>query len=179
MKIQFIGVQGSGKSTQAKQLATTLNFPFYGLSDLLRKAIAEEDLYVIMRYTLDDITQGNLAGDDVIEYLIDSIEEDDYVMEGYLRTPEQAQLWADRKSPEDMCIELTIDEATAVTRMQDRKRVDDTESAIKKRLEKFYANMVGIRKNILNSNYYLIESYKTPDEVNADIIERVKLNEQI
>jgi adenylate kinase family enzyme len=179
MKIQFIGVQGSGKSTLARKLAEILNLPFYGLSDLLRKSIAEEDQFVITKYTLEDISQGILAPDTVIEYLVNSIKENDYVMEGYVRTSEQAKLWADRKSPEDMCIELTIDEKTAIDRMKARNRVDDTESSIKNRLTKFYENMDDIRKNIINSNYYLIESYGTPDESAAIIMKRTKLNAKI
>ena len=37
LKVVLIGLPGSGKSTFGKQLATTLNFPFYDLDSLVEK----------------------------------------------------------------------------------------------------------------------------------------------
>jgi len=166
MKILFIGIQGSGKSTQAQLLAKTINYPFYGISTLLRDSINNMDAYVIASYTQSDLDSGLLAPDHVIDYLVKQIKDENYVMEGYIRTPGQAKEF--NKNNDGVVVELKISDQVAIDRMKARNRTDDNELVIKTRISKFKQHIAPIR-DILNS-YVTIDSNGTPEDVNLNIV---------
>jgi adenylate kinase len=178
MKIQFIGMQGSGKSTQAKLLAKSLNIPFYGLSDLLREYLKNNDEFVSKHYSIESINNGYLAPDVVINYLVDQISDDDYVMEGYLRTPGQAESFCENAGYNDFIFDLYIPEELAIDRMMKRGRKDDNPDAIKRRLRLYEKNSKEINKNIkkhINNNYHVmrLDSSAEAKKINNYIVEVV------
>lgn len=91
MNYLFIGVQGSGKGTQAKLVSKNLNMPHISTGDLLRatagKAREEIDSY---------ITKGNLVPDSLIlKILLGRLSQEDckngFILDGYPRNLQQAK----------------------------------------------------------------------------------------
>jgi adenylate kinase family enzyme len=159
MKIQMIGIQGSGKSTIGKEVAKALGLPFYTMSDLIRNAVHDADVMVISQYTINDINEGRLAPDSVINYLLKSIKEDSYVMDGYIRTAQQCSDFCSTGTINDYIVQLTIPEELAISRMFARNRPDDTPHAIKRRIGIFNENITDIKNSIFNVNYVVSSSH--------------------
>ena len=165
MKIILMGLQGSGKGTQAEFLSKEFKIPPISAGQLLRQTsgkIKEE----IESY----INKGKLVPDDlVIKIIKKKISEPackkGFILDGFPRSLEQAKE-LDKITKIDFIIEITLSEEEAIRRLSSRlncpkcgalynvitkipkrantcdlclstliKRDDDKEEAIKKRLE--------------------------------------------
>jgi adenylate kinase len=169
MKVIIIGVQGSGKTTQAKILANQLNIPMYTMSQLLRDAIAEDDIYVTTEFSLEDMRAGNLAPSHITTYLYEKITDNDFVLEGYMRTEEQAKKL--HKDRDTVIIELILSKDEATRRMLLRRREDDTIESIGKRLETFYSNINNIRNYV---NVHQADAHGDIEQVHNNILNVIR-----
>lgn len=139
MKILLIGPQGSGKSTQGKLLANSLQIPYISTGESFRK-IASENTDEGRRIK-QIIESGNLVDDQTTaELLAKRIQADDcqngFILDGYPRNVEQARKIADLNF--DKVIYLNIADQVVLERLLKRGRVDDTASSIKTRLDLYY-----------------------------------------
>lgn len=90
----LLGVQGSGKGTQAKVLGKEFGFDVISTGDLLRKMVSQGDK--IGKNISTVINKGNLVSDELIfEFLKNELENssaDGFVVDGFPRTLKQAEM---------------------------------------------------------------------------------------
>lgn len=130
--IIFFGLAGSGKSVQSDKLSAVINWPHISAGAALR---ASQDPQVKA-----DLEKGNLADYRVTNGLMRQIlDETDnrLILDGYPRQMEQAQWLIDEQRPIELCIWLDVSEKVIRDRLAERGRHDDTEEAIRRRLEIF------------------------------------------
>ena len=142
----MLGPPGSGKGTQAERLAAVLGVPAVSTGELLRQAVAAgTELGCRVERTM---AAGQLVDDALMaEVVRDRLSRADvsggFLLDGYPRTPEQAQMLegilADRGARLDAVVQLDVPEEVLVERALARKRADDQEHVIRERL-KVYRN---------------------------------------
>jgi adenylate kinase len=146
VNILLLGIQGSGKGTQAKRIAAEYESPHVATGDILRKAIAEGTL--LGKEVEATLERGNLVPDrtmiDLIrERLADS---DGFVLDGFPRTMAQAEalddMLAEIGQPLDVVFELQVPDDVARGRIAKRAleegRTDDTPEAIDNRIATYH-----------------------------------------
>lgn len=120
MIIVFMGVQGSGKGTQAKILADKLNIPHVNTGGIFRSAQGE------LKEKIDSyINVGKLVPDELtIELIKKRISESDckngFILDGFPRNIEQAKA-LDKITKVDKVIEITLDDKEALRRLIGRR----------------------------------------------------------
>ena len=172
MRILFIGVQGSGKSTQAEIFAKKLNIPHIQSGQLVRNE-AEKDT-PIGQQARDLIEHGRLAPDDLVAELVKNrLSQPDtqkgFVLDGYPRHKKQSDVFMPIL---DMVINLVLPRDEAIKRLLLRKREDDTPEAIKTRLDTFYSLTSPLIEEF-RSKHILRDIDATPDiETVTKLIEK-------
>ncbi|MBI3290277.1 nucleoside monophosphate kinase [Candidatus Microgenomates bacterium] len=131
-KIIYIGPVGSGKSTQADLLAEKLVIPHIQMGELLRASTDPEIQKIVASGALvpDQVTMKLLADE-----LDDPRYENGFIIDGVPRTIYQAQ---NLPFDPDIVIYLAVRDSENIKRLLLRKRADDTEEVIKKRLEVYH-----------------------------------------
>lgn len=139
MNVVFLGPPGAGKGTQAELAAERHNLAHISTGDLFRRAIEEgSELGKSVKAVMD---RGELVSDDVVVRMIRETlpKEGGFLLDGFPRTRTQAesldQMLAEEGKELDRVINLEIQETTVTERLLGRKRTDDTEEVIGKRLE--------------------------------------------
>ena len=139
----ILGRQGSGKGTQAARLVEAYNPIHVSTGDMLRAAVADGTELGRRAGVLMDA--GDLVGDDLINGIVaerlarSDVVEHGFLLDGYPRTPDQATAMEGFLSEAGttldgaVTLDVPVDEVTA--RMLARGRVDDTEEAIRRRLD--------------------------------------------
>ena len=139
----ILGRQGSGKGTQADRLVEAYSPIHVSTGDMLRAAVADGTELGRRAGALMDA--GELVGDDLINGIVaerlarSDVVEHGFLLDGYPRTPDQATAMEGFLSEAGMTLDgavtldVPVDEVTA--RMLARGRVDDTEEAIRRRLD--------------------------------------------
>ena len=139
----ILGRQGSGKGTQAARLVEAYSPVHVSTGDMLRAAVADGTELGRRAGALMDA--GDLVGDDLINGIVaerlarSDVAEHGFLLDGYPRTPDQATAMEGFLSEAGttldgaVILEVPVDEVTA--RMLARGRVDDTEEAIRRRLD--------------------------------------------
>lgn len=140
MKIIFLGPQGSGKSTQARLLSEELNLPYIEMGQIFRD-LAKEDSEVGKKIK-ESIDAGNLVPDEiaisVLEEKINQPEsENGFILDGYPRN--QAQLDG-LKTEVDKVFYVKVSDVESIKRLAARGRHDDTDEALKRRLEIYHGD---------------------------------------
>ena len=139
----ILGRQGSGKGTQADRLVEAYSPIHVSTGDMLRAAVADGTELGRRAGALMDA--GELVGDDLINGIVaerlarSDVVEHGFLLDGYPRTPDQATAMEGFLSEAGTTLDgavnldVSVDEVTA--RMLARGRVDDTEEAIRRRLD--------------------------------------------
>ena len=139
----ILGRQGSGKGTQAARLVEAYSPIHVSTGDMLRAAVADGTELGRRAGALMDA--GDLVGDDLINGIVaerlarSDVVEHGFLLDGYPRTPDQATAMEGFLSEAGttldgaVTLDVPVDEVTA--RMLARGRADDTEEAIRRRLD--------------------------------------------
>jgi adenylate kinase len=145
LDVLLLGVQGSGKGTQAKRIASEYGLAHIATGDMLRQAIAEgTELGQRVQPIYD---RGDLVPDDLmIELIRERLQapdaEEGFVLDGFPRTMAQAdaldEMLAQVDRPLSVVFELQVPDDVAIERLRKRAaeegRTDDAPEAIAKRI---------------------------------------------
>ena len=143
VRLVILGRQGSGKGTQAERLVANYGPVHVSTGNMLRAAVAARTELGLQAKALMEV--GDLVGDDLINGIVaerltgSDVVEHGFLLDGYPRTPDQATalegFLAEVGTPLDAAgnLDVPVDEGTA--RMVARGRADDTEEAIRRRLD--------------------------------------------
>ncbi len=149
LDVLLLGVQGSGKGTQAKRLASEYGLRHLSTGDMLRAAMA--DGTPLGQRVKPIYDAGELVPDDLmIELIRERVQSpetaDGVILDGFPRTMAQADaldaMLADVDRPLAVVLELQIPDEVAIERLRKRAaeegRSDDTPEAIAKRIELYH-----------------------------------------
>ncbi len=175
--IVFMGVAGSGKSSQGKLLADQLALPWLSTGEFLRMMIAGQ--------RRRDMLAGKLLSDDETISLIQKIfnvvgTEHEFILDGFPRTAGQADwLLAQAKHGQlDITAVINLQASTDVVlkRLMSRGRQDDTEAAIKERMEEFEAAVKPILGQFMVAKVPVIDinAEGTPEDIHRDIVDKLR-----
>jgi adenylate kinase len=172
-RLIFLGPPGAGKGTQAQILSETHQIPHVSTGDILRTAVANGT-------SLGDrakgyMDRGELVPDSLILNLIqDRLSYEDatngWILDGFPRNVNQAAFLEDLLSQlgqnADCVLNLEVPDENLVERLLARKRPDDTEETIRRRLEVYHRDTVPVidfyrEKNILK----IVDGNRTMAEV--------------
>jgi adenylate kinase len=149
LDVLLLGVQGSGKGTQAKRIASDYGLAHIATGDILRAAMANgTPLGLRVRPIYD---AGELVPDDLMiqlirERLLAPDTENGFILDGFPRTMPQADaldsMLSEIDRPLSVVFELQVPLDIAIERLSKRAieegRRDDTPEAIAKRIELYH-----------------------------------------
>ncbi|OGH99747.1 MAG: adenylate kinase [Candidatus Melainabacteria bacterium GWA2_34_9] len=127
-RVIFLGAPGCGKGTQASQLAKLLNIPHIDTGSMLREEIALQSEEGKLAESF--MNQGQLAPATLVVRIIKNrLLRDDaqkgFILDGFPRSPEQAQMFEDIMSETGIVIQhvlnIEVDENILIDRMAFRK----------------------------------------------------------
>lgn len=124
MKIILLGPPGAGKGTQAELLRDRLNIPHIATGDMLRDAIRRGDAFgKSIQATID---AGHFAPDeDMIKLVKERIAQPDckngFILDGFPRTPAQAQALENAGVDLDFVVQITVPDEAIVSRLAGRR----------------------------------------------------------
>ena len=137
MRLVLLGPPGAGKGTQSARLVTKYDIPQLSTGDMLRAAVKAQS--EVGKAAEAVMNEGKLVPDEIVIKLIgDRIEAADakngFILDGFPRNVAQAKaltkLLEGKGMQLDAVIELKVDEAALVKRME--RRVEETKAAGKK-----------------------------------------------
>lgn len=138
MKIIFLGIQGSGKSTQAKILSQKLNLPYVEMGQLLRDRL--DELSPEANQIRQALETGNLVPNQITintlnKKLKDAQYNSGFILDGYPRNDVQLKSLPGKF---DKVFYITLSKEEAINRLTLRARIDDTPEVIERRVELFF-----------------------------------------
>lgn len=140
-RIVFLGPPNSGKGTQAKILAASLEIPAVSTGQMLRAAVDAGSS--LGRRVKDVMARGDLVQDDLMAEVVrerlgwdDAVE--GFLLDGYPRTAAQAatleEILGETYAELDDVVLIDAPEEVLVARALRRGRVDDREEIVRERL---------------------------------------------
>lgn len=185
LDVLLLGVQGSGKGTQAKRLASEYDIAHLSTGDMLRKAIAEGT--ELGRRVKPILEAGDLVPDDLmIELIRGRIQSpetaDGFILDGFPRTMAQADaldaMLSEIDRPLSVVLELQVPDDVAIERLRKRAaeegRSDDTPEAIANRIDLYHRETKPLVSHYrLAGNLVGIHGDRSENEVFAEIQEAV------
>lgn len=139
MRILFLGPPGAGKGTQAVNVAEARGIAHVSTGDMFRALDYETDLGRRVKAIMES---GGYVPDEItIEMLQGRVAQDDaaggYILDGFPRTAAQAEALDAMLGDGglDAVVVFEVPEDVLVERLLGRGRADDTEDAIRARLE--------------------------------------------
>lgn len=169
MKFIFLGVQGSGKSTQAKLLAQELSIPYFEMGQILREKSADtDDIAAQIKQSLD---QGNLVPNEITISIVKEKTtgaSKGYVLDGYPRNSVQlAALDHDITK----AFHVKVSDEEAINRLVKRGRNDDTAQVLSKRLEIYHGETEPLLDDLKSKGILVeISGEKPIEEIHQEIM---------
>ena len=179
----LMGIQGSGKGTQAQYLSERYGFTFISMGDLLR---AEKETDTDRGRMLKKIVEaGELVPDDVsTSILLDEVTklpaDARLIIDGHPRTAGQAGFLLEGLKgigrEEFTALFITLTEEEGMKRLLERGRHDDTEESIRKRFGWSKEKMVPVAEAFGKQDRLIeVDGVGTMDEVHERIVGALKL----
>ncbi|MEI7682946.1 MAG: nucleoside monophosphate kinase [Candidatus Saccharibacteria bacterium] len=143
--IIFMGVAGSGKSSQGRQIADERGLPWLSTGEFLRMLIGGE--------RRKDMVAGKLLDDQEIIALVRKIftvvdTHEEFVLDGFPRTVAQADWLLNQVKHGQLTvtavIHLQASEEVVATRLLSRGRQDDNKEAIRERFDEYEQTIIPI-----------------------------------
>ena len=150
-RLIFLGPPGAGKGTQAQILSENHQIPHISTGDILRAAVAQQT--PLGSQAQGYMNRGELVPDALILNLIeDRLSYKDtangWILDGFPRNVNQAafleQLLTKLEQNADCVLNLEVPDEVLVSRLLERKRKDDNESTIRRRVEVYYQDTVPV-----------------------------------
>ena len=150
-RLIFLGPPGAGKGTQAQILAQDRQIPHISTGDILRAAVTRQTS--LGKQAKGYMDRGELVPDTLILELIqDRLSNDDtvngWILDGFPRNVNQAafleELLSKLNQNADRVLNLEVPDEVLVSRLLERKRRDDNESTIRRRLEVYHRDTVPV-----------------------------------
>lgn len=203
-KIIIAGAPASGKGTQCEIIREKYGVVHLSTGDMLRAGV--EQGTAVGKQAKEYMDAGKLVPDEVIIGIVkDRLNESDcvdsgWLLDGFPRTPAQAQALADAGVEADCFVFLNVPDEVLVERVVGRRtdpetgkiyhmtfsppedaevlarleqRSDDTEEKVKVRLEQFYANVAAVKGSYADISVE-VEGAKKPEEVSADVLKSIE-----
>jgi adenylate kinase len=149
LNVLLLGIQGSGKGTQAKRIASEYAIPHIATGDMLREAVSAGT--PLGKDVEGYLARGELVPDEtVIELIRERLAQPDaangFVLDGFPRTMAQSdaldEMLAEIGRPLSIVFELQVPDEVARERMLKRAREegrsDDTPEVIDRRLQLYH-----------------------------------------
>lgn len=166
--IVIFGMQGSGKGTQGEILAKKHGFTIFETGKELRK-IREEDSD-LGRKVKSIMDRGDLVTNFIVMEIVENFfvnnKDKKILFDGIPRSMEQKETFDEVLKKYDRTINgiyLVLDEKTAIERMLERGRSDDSLEVIKKRLENYNKETIPV------INKYIEEGIMTEIDAKGSI----------
>ena len=150
-RLIFLGPPGAGKGTQAQMLSENHQIPHVSTGDILRSAVTQKT--PLGQQAKGYMDRGELVPDSLILGLIeDRLAYEDaangWILDGFPRNVNQAafleELLAKLDQNADCVLNLEVPDEVLVERLLARKRKDDNESTIRRRLEVYHQDTVPV-----------------------------------
>ena len=181
LNVLLLGPQGAGKGTQAKRISGEYEIPHVASGEILRDEMsARTDLGERVREIYD---RGDLVSDDLmIELIRNRLEQPDtevgFILDGFPRTTVQAEaldsMFSEIGRNFSLAFALQIPDEVAFERLRRRAqlegRADDTDEAIRRRLENYHRETEPLIEYYrTRGNLVTIRGDRSENEVFADI----------
>lgn len=192
MRLVLLGPPGAGKGTQAERLVANYNIAPFSTGDMLRAAVAAESSVGVKIKNI--MACGDLVPNDLVVALIAQAIDapsanNGFLLDGFPRTVAQAealnQILKDRELKLDAVVELKVDEAALVARIERRVadhmargqavREDDKASILNQRIENYRKQTAPLSDYYRNTGLLLlIDGMQSMNSVGADIQEALQ-----
>jgi adenylate kinase len=186
LDVLLLGVQGAGKGTQAKRLASEYGLAHIATGDMLRAAMAAGTplgLRVKPIYDAGDLVPDELMIQLIRERLAQPDTENGFILDGFPRTTPQADaldsMLAEIDRPIGVVLELQVPDDVAIERLSkravDEGRSDDTPEAIAKRIALYHEQTKPLVSHYrLAGNLVGIHGDRPENEVFAEIQQAIE-----
>ena len=181
LNVLLLGPQGAGKGTQAKRISAEYGIPHIASGEILRAEMQAGT--ELGRRVKDVYDRGDLVSDDlVIELIRARLDHPDtdggFILDGFPRTTVQAEaldaMFADIGRSFSVVFALQIRDEVAFERLRRRAqlegRADDTDDAIRRRLETYHRETEPLIEYYrVRGNLVPIHGDRSENEVFAEI----------
>jgi adenylate kinase len=180
--IVFLGLAGSGKTTQGQLLAKRLGCPWLSTGQLLRDNMKDQSV-------IKKMLEGEIISDDILLPILEEqmktlhADHDEFILDGTPRTMVQAKWIVERVQHHAIKLtaifQLNASEAVVKERLLHRGRPDDHEEAIAERFREYERNIVPILKFFRDEGYevYEVDAERPEETIADDIEERLGLSQ--
>ena len=149
MRLAILGIQGSGKGTQAKLIAKKFKLKSISMGEIVRKEIKKKSIEgkILEKY----VNKGLLAPNKITNKLIlKNTPKNNFIIDGFPRDEKQIKIA--KKINLDKVILLTLPKKEVYKRIKIRKklekRVDDQKKSLDARLKLFYKHSPKVIKHL-------------------------------
>lgn len=175
--ILFMGVAGSGKSVQGRQLADEKGYAWLSTGEFLRMLVSGQRRIEMLK--------GKLLEDSEMIQLVDKVlriidVRDEFILDGFPRTKKQAD-WLLAQAEAGLLnlthiIHLNADEKAVKSRLLKRGRLDDTEEVIKRRFEEYHSVTLPILEQFEEHgfNVHEINAQQSMEAVHKEILAKTE-----
>ena len=180
-RLLILGRQGSGKGTQCVRLSEHYGVPHISTGDILREAVSAGTDFGLRAAKI--MEAGDLVPDDVMLGIIrDRLAEPDaragFLLDGFPRTSAQAdglaELLGSLGRALDLAVNIDVDTEVVVERMLARGRADDTEEAIRQRLNLYEEQTAPLLERYRDEGILVtVDGVGTEEEVFARLLATV------